>query len=228
MDLLTLNERSINLLETPGALRNFFLQVDSIFYERHEKNIYVYNSYDKTKQHSFNETNKRKSSSSCMKNLKRLFKLYNKNKNLSIEDLNNLTYSLLNSSIRRRSNHLDVNAFKSSDPSINNNASMTSLLPFEVKNMPKHNLLVRNLKAKWNNINRDVLHTLYDIYNKSKRLRHNLSSQALKQFDIFTGKMLETEGQLDTVTNIPYNYYLGVQNFSNIGLAFFNNNSFLI
>jgi hypothetical protein len=162
-----------------------------------------------------------------MKNLKRLFKLYNKNKNLSIEDLNNLTYSLLNSSIRRRSNHLDVNAFKSSDPSINNNASMTSLLPFEVKNMPKHNLLVRNLKAKWNNINRDVLHTLYDIYNKSNRLRHNLSSQALKQFDIFTG-MLKTEGQLDTVTNIPYNYYLGVQNFSNIGLAFFNNNSFLI
>ena len=213
LDLLTLNERSINLLETPAALRNFFLQVDSIFYERNEKNIYEYNSYDKTKQHSFKETNKRKPSSSCMRNLKRSFKLYNKNKNLSIEDLNNSTFSLFNSSIRRRSNHLDLDAFKLSDPSINhNNTSMTSLLPFQVKNMPKHNLLVRNLKAKWNNTNRDVLHTLYEIYNKSKRLRHNLSSQALKQFDIFTGQMLESEGQFD-----PYNYYLGRQdNFLNV------------
>jgi hypothetical protein len=194
-------------------MRNFFLQVDSIFYERHEKNIYEYNSYDKTKQHSCKDTNKRKSSSACMRNLKRSFKLYNKNKNLSIDDLNNSTFSLFNSSVRRKSNHLDVDAFKLSDLSVNNNnnnASMTSLLPFQVKNMPKHNLLVRNLKAKWNNINRDVLHTLYEIYNKSKRLRHNLSSQALKQFDIFTGQMLENESHFDSASNLSFNYYRGL------------------
>ena len=52
MDLLTLdmNERSIKLLESPAAMRNFFLQIDSIFYERHEKNNYEYATYDKKSQ----------------------------------------------------------------------------------------------------------------------------------------------------------------------------------
>ena len=60
------------------------------------------------------------------------------------------------------------------------------------------------------------MHTLYEIYNKSKRLRHNLSSQALKQFDMFTGQMLENisaDSQFDVASTVPgtsnYNYYLG-------------------
>ena len=48
------------------------------------------------------------------------------------------------------------------------------------KCQPKQFILVRNLKAMWNNVNRDVLFNLYEIYNKSKRLRHNISSLALK------------------------------------------------
>lgn len=63
---------------------------------------------------------------------------------------------------------------------------------FQVTNMPKHNLLVKNLKAKWNNVNRDVVYILYEIYYKSKRLRHNLSSQALKQYDLLTDQIVQS------------------------------------
>lgn len=71
------------------------------------------------------------------------------------------------------------------------NVSMTSLSPFQVVNMPKHNIQVRNLKAKWNNVNRDVIFILYEIYNKAKRLRHNLSTQALKQYDVLTDQIVQ-------------------------------------
>ncbi len=71
------------------------------------------------------------------------------------------------------------------------NASMTSLAQFQVTNMPKHNLVVRNLKCKWNNVNRDVVFILYDIYNKSRQLRHNLSSQALKEYDLLTDQIVQ-------------------------------------
>ena len=71
------------------------------------------------------------------------------------------------------------------------NVSMTSLIPFQVTNMPKHNVQVRNLKAKWNNVNRDVIYILYEIYNKAKRLRHNLSTHALKQFDVLTDQIVQ-------------------------------------
>ena len=96
-----MNERSLNLLDTPAAMRNFFLQVDKIFYERHEKNVCEYNSYEKTNHNVNKESDKRKSSSSYIQNLKRSFKLYNKNNNLSIDDLNDSTFSFLNSSPRQ-------------------------------------------------------------------------------------------------------------------------------
>lgn len=72
------------------------------------------------------------------------------------------------------------------------NVSMTSLIPFQVTNMPKHNIQVRNLKAKWNNVNRDVIFILYEIYNKAKRLRYNLSTQALKQYDVLTDQIVQS------------------------------------
>ena len=144
---------------------------------------------------------------SYIRSLKRSFKLYSKTQTLSIDNLNKSTMSLINSNLKRKTNHLDLDNIQMSSTSINA-GSMTSLMPFHVKNRPKHNLLVRNLKAKWNNVNRDVLHTLYEIYNKSKRLRHNLSSQALKQFDMFTGQMFENMST-DAPSASGYNYYLG-------------------
>jgi len=57
--------------------------------------------------------------------------------------------------------------------------------------MPKHNVQVRNLKAKWNNVNRDVIYILYEIYNKAKRLRHNLSTHALKTYDVLTDQIVQ-------------------------------------
>jgi hypothetical protein len=58
--------------------------------------------------------------------------------------------------------------------------------------MPKHHIQVRNLKAKWNNVNRDVIFILYEIYSKAKRLRHNLSTQALKQYDVLTDQIVQS------------------------------------
>ena len=58
--------------------------------------------------------------------------------------------------------------------------------------MPKHNIQVRNLKAKWNNVNRDVIFILYEIYNKAKRLRHNISTQALKEYDVLTDQIIQS------------------------------------
>jgi hypothetical protein len=200
-DLLTLdmnNERSINILETSGAMRNFFLQVDNIFYERHEKNKLEYTNT------ATNRLVSNRKYSSYMRNMKRSFKNHNssKNKNSSFdEDLDLL---------KRKSKYFDFtnnnnnnNNKNMSSSSLNQVTSMTSLIPFQVKNMPKHNLLVRNLKAKWNNVNRDVLHTLYEIYSKSKLLRHNVSSQALKQFDMLTGEMLEnlTDAAVSNLTS---------------------------
>ena len=72
------------------------------------------------------------------------------------------------------------------------NVSMTSLTPFQVTSMPKHNIQVRNLKAKWNNVNRDVIFILYEIYNKAKRLRHNISTQALKEYDVLTDQIIQS------------------------------------
>lgn len=72
------------------------------------------------------------------------------------------------------------------------NVSMTSLMPFQVTNMPKHNVRVNNLKAKWNNVNRDVIYILYEIYNKAKRLRHNLSTQAFKEYDVLTDHIVQS------------------------------------
>lgn len=69
------------------------------------------------------------------------------------------------------------------------NASMASLSA--QNSTPKHNLVVKNLKCKWNNTNRDVIFILYDIYNKSKQLRHNLSSQALKEYDLLTDQIVQ-------------------------------------
>jgi hypothetical protein len=43
---------------------------------------------------------------------------------------------------------------------------------------------------KWSTINRDVVYILYEIYNKSKRLRHNLSAHTLKSYDLFTDQLL--------------------------------------
>jgi hypothetical protein len=80
------------------------------------------------------------------------------------------------------------------DPNSNltlTNVSMSSLVPFQVHSTPKHNLVVRNLKCKWNNVNRDVVFILYDIYNKSKQLRHNMSSQALKEYDLLTDQIVQ-------------------------------------
>lgn len=59
--------------------------------------------------------------------------------------------------------------------------------------MPKHNLLVKNLKAKWNNVNRNVVYMLYEIYYRTKRLRHNLSSQALKEYDLLTDQFVQSQ-----------------------------------
>ncbi len=72
------------------------------------------------------------------------------------------------------------------------NVSMASLIPFQVTNMPKHKIQVKNLKAKWNNINRDVIYILYEIFNKAKRLRHNISTQALKQYDMLTEQIVQS------------------------------------
>lgn len=71
--------------------------------------------------------------------------------------------------------------------------STNSLIPFQVTHMPKHNLLVKNLKAKWNNANRNVVYMLYEIYFRSKRLRHNLSSQALKEYDLLTDQIVQSQ-----------------------------------
>lgn len=59
--------------------------------------------------------------------------------------------------------------------------------------MPKHNLLVKNLRAKWNNANRNVVYMLYEIYYRTKRLRHNLSSQALKEYDLLTDQFVQSQ-----------------------------------
>lgn len=59
--------------------------------------------------------------------------------------------------------------------------------------MPKHNLLVKNLRAKWNNVNRNVVYMLYEIYYRTKRLRHNLSSQALKEYDLLTDQFVQSQ-----------------------------------
>ncbi len=79
------------------------------------------------------------------------------------------------------------------------NVSLNSLiLPFRQHHqqhhnveMPKHVVQVRNLKAKWDNVNRDVIYILYEIYNKAKRLRHNLSTHALKTYDVLTDQIVQ-------------------------------------
>ncbi len=75
------------------------------------------------------------------------------------------------------------------------NVSLSSLImPLQQSSklgMPKHNVQVRNLKAKWNNVNRDVIYILYEIYNKAKRLRHNLSTHALKTYDVLTDQIVQ-------------------------------------
>ncbi|CAF0888712.1 unnamed protein product [Brachionus calyciflorus] len=125
--MLEMNERSIKFLDSKPAMRNFFMKIDSISYEREK--LCQYNFYPET------------------------------NFNLNLTSLTN--------------------------------ASMSSLVPVQITNQPKHNLLIKNLKLKWNTVNRDVVFILYEIYNKSKRLRHNLSAHTLKQYDLFTDQLIQ-------------------------------------
>ena len=125
--MLEMNERSIKFLDSKPAVKNFFMRIDSITYER-EKSC-NYNFYSRVGNESANET---------------------------------LT-----------------------------SMSMSSLVPIQVTNCPKHNLSIRNLKAKWNTVNRDVVYILFEIYNKSNRLRQNLSAHILKQYDLFTDQLLQ-------------------------------------
>ena len=119
------------------------------------------------------------------------------NENNSINRPKNSTNSLLEPNSAYFSHYNASNdAYKFSHPTENSNltltnVSMTSLVPFQVTNMPKHNLVVKNLKCKWNNANRDVVYILYDIYNKSKQLRHNLSTNALKEYDLLTDQIVQ-------------------------------------
>lgn len=142
-----MNERSIRFLDAKPAIRNFFMKVDSIYYEREKNSQY----------NSLSDTGRAK--------------------------LTRFSSYPITTSSRPNSFKLNKNP--------NNNISMTSLVPIQVTNMPKHNLLIKNLKAKWNTVNRDVVYILYEIYNKSKRLRHNLSSQALKQYEFLTDQFVQ-------------------------------------
>ena len=77
---------------------------------------------------------------------------------------------------------------------------------------PLHKIQIVNLKGKWNNINRDVVYTLYDIYHKAKVLRHNLSSMALKQimlqensqiiFENYVHEQAQKTANVDLLRNI--------------------------
>ncbi|RNA29620.1 UPF0378 protein KIAA0100-like, partial [Brachionus plicatilis] len=124
--MLEMNERSIKFLDSKPAVRNFFMKIDCIEYER-EKSCHC-SFYPRLGNESANDT---------------------------------LT-----------------------------NMSMSSLVPIQITNCPKHNLSIRNLKAKWNTVNRDVVYILFEIYNKSNRLRQNLSAHILKQYDLFTDQLL--------------------------------------
>ena len=199
LDLLLLdqNERSIKLLETPAAMRNFFMQIDHIFYERIKNNC-EYNFYNESLCENDTQAGKLNYSGS--------FKHKKEASNMNETDkLNYSTHTLM---VPMSTSRLSISGkgvmskdqvLSESDAENENNpnksgilaASMTSLHPFHVSHQPKHNILVKNLKAKWNNVNRDVLYTLYEIYNKSKRLRHNISSQALKQYDMLTEQIIQ-------------------------------------
>ena len=152
-----------NSLHLASEMKSFFVQVDSIFYER-EKN----SSYDFL--NSKNDSHKENRSSFL-------------NNSFLLNDQSTLTLK---------------------------NQSITSLMPFRVINMPKHNVRFKNLKAKWNNINRDVIYILYEIYNKANRLRHNLSSQALKQHDMLTDQIIQKYADEQS------QYYLGLSRNSSV------------
>ena len=161
---LTSDYVSIKFLDSQQASKNFFMQIDSIYYERDSNN-------------------------SC-----EFSKKFNSN--------NNSFKSKVNKEPSART--IDENEIDKEEP-------------LSRSYRPKHNLLVKNLKAKWNNINRDVLFNLYEIYNKSKRFRHNISSQALKECDIFTRNSINYSDYLQT-------HYQKLMNNSNTNFNYNNLN----
>jgi hypothetical protein len=234
-------ERSsiIKLFEIKTACKNFFLKIDSIYYEREKSSTFNNPHFNKsTVNHNNNNNysnlnNKSNSLHFINNNYQNDYQNQNETVINTHNNLNRFSYSLktnetkkmrnvkaASSSASYANNNNDYNcssfrlekkhsspehllyhhsrqSYLNSDLSLNantntlTNVSMSSLIPIQFTKTPKHNLIVKNLKCKWNTANRDVVYNLYDIYNKSKQLRHNLSSQALKEYDLLTDQIVQ-------------------------------------
>jgi len=221
------NNNEIKFLESERITKSFFMQIDSIFYER-EKTLNSIFVVDKSNKNDISLDDESTQNDELNDELALLSSTLNDERKTRF-----LSYSFKSKSKSNEFSKTDNNSlhlrnrsesFKSVSPSkksssitFNNkfdpkkmsqknslgfsrpgdeattlkNVSNTSIMPFKVKQMPKHNIQVKNLKAKWNNVNRDVIYILYEIYNKSKRLRHNISSQALKEYDLLTDQIVQ-------------------------------------
>lgn len=170
--MLEINERSIRFLDAKPAVRSFFMCIDSIYYERDR-------SPHLCKDHSVGGQSELVGSSS---------------EHFRSRDKNWISKSFRLETIRPAESHVGGSLKQTSriahdDHQLNSN----DVTRQRASHMPKHNMVVTNLKAKWNNVNRNVVYMLYEIYYRSKRLRHNLSSQALKEYDLLTDQIVHSQ-----------------------------------
>ncbi len=209
------NERSIKFFESERVIKSFFMQIDSIFYEREKYMACSKNSVFEEKRKSLehedlvhseleddllllsnvsklNDKKKSKFLSYSFKTSAKNSKIFNSKTKTGSFKAPSPSKQPASEPQSINQNAFSINKNSNRDENTLKNFSLTNLIPFSVKNTPKHNILVSNLKAKWNNINRDVIYILYEIYNKSKRLRHNISSAALKEYDLLTDHFVQS------------------------------------